>query len=163
MNPELFCRHLAYNAWATNRVLRACEALTAEQRRHDFRTADKSVEGTLLHLFRSERLWLQRLKGEQADYAEPDDRWDDLHERWASVQQNWTEWIANLSSDDLDAVFEYRDLKGHARANARWESILHVVNHSTHHRGQVSGFLRALGFVPPPLDYIAYVRENSRP
>jgi len=32
------------------------------------------------------------------------------------------------------------------------------VNHATHHRGQVSGFLRAMGHAPPPLDLIAFYR-----
>jgi len=36
--------------------------------------------------------------------------------------------------------------------------VLHVVNHGTHHRGQAAGFLRAMGYVPPPLDLIAYYR-----
>jgi len=39
-----------------------------------------------------------------------------------------------------------------------WQILLHVVNHATHHRGQVSGFLRAMGHTPPPLDLIAFYR-----
>jgi uncharacterized damage-inducible protein DinB len=34
-----------------------------------------------------------------------------------------------------------------------------VVNHGTHHRGQVSGFLRSMGHTPPALDLIAYYRQ----
>jgi uncharacterized damage-inducible protein DinB len=37
--------------------------------------------------------------------------------------------------------------------------VLHVVNHGTHHRGQVAGFLRTMGHAPPALDLIAYYRE----
>jgi uncharacterized damage-inducible protein DinB len=33
-----------------------------------------------------------------------------------------------------------------------------MVNHGTHHRGQVSGFLRAMGLAPP-LDLVFYYRE----
>jgi uncharacterized damage-inducible protein DinB len=36
---------------------------------------------------------------------------------------------------------------------------LHLVNHGTHHRGQISGFLRAMDHTPPPLDLIAYYRS----
>jgi uncharacterized damage-inducible protein DinB len=39
-----------------------------------------------------------------------------------------------------------------------WKLVFHVVNHATHHRGQVAGFLRTMGRVPPPLDLIAYYR-----
>jgi uncharacterized damage-inducible protein DinB len=36
-----------------------------------------------------------------------------------------------------------------------------VVNHGTHHRGQVSGFLRVMGHTPPPLDLVFYYREQA--
>ncbi|MFL6446663.1 MAG: DinB family protein [Bryobacteraceae bacterium] len=39
--------------------------------------------------------------------------------------------------------------------------LSHVVNHSTHHRGQVSGFLRAMNYTPPPLDLVAYHRQRT--
>jgi uncharacterized damage-inducible protein DinB len=37
------------------------------------------------------------------------------------------------------------------------ETVFQVVNHTTHHRAQVSVRLRALGGVPPLVDYIAWV------
>jgi uncharacterized damage-inducible protein DinB len=37
--------------------------------------------------------------------------------------------------------------------------VLHVVNHATHHRGQVSAFIRALGHRPPATDLTAMLRE----
>jgi uncharacterized damage-inducible protein DinB len=39
--------------------------------------------------------------------------------------------------------------------------LLHVVNHGTHHRGQVAGFLRSMGRKPPVLDLIAYYRQTG--
>jgi len=40
--------------------------------------------------------------------------------------------------------------------------VLHVVNHGTHHRSQVSRFLRVMGHVPPKLDLVSYYREYRR-
>jgi len=42
-------------------------------------------------------------------------------------------------------------MNGDPHMNPVWEIVLHVVNHGSHHRGQVSGFLRALGHAPPQL------------
>ena len=54
----------------------------------------------------------------------------------------------------------YKDLKGNPYTTPYWQIILHVVNHGTHHCGQVSGFQRSLGHAPPPLDLMAYYRER---
>jgi uncharacterized damage-inducible protein DinB len=54
----------------------------------------------------------------------------------------------------------YKDTQGNAFSRPLWQLILHVVNHGTHHRGQVSGFLRAMGQTPPSLDLTAYYREH---
>jgi uncharacterized damage-inducible protein DinB len=35
------------------------------------------------------------------------------------------------------------------------------VNHGTHHRGQVVGFLRALGHTPPVVDLIHFYRSTQ--
>lgn len=158
MEPQLFQKHIDYNRWATNRLLDTCLDLSSEQVNRDFGTADRSVAGTMLHLYRSERIWLKRLKGETGAYAAAEDDWASLRNRWPALHQAWTEWASGIDAAELDRVMEYQDLKGSPRSNVLWQTILHVVNHGTHHRGQVSGFLRALGHVPPPLDYIAFVR-----
>ena len=71
------------------------------------------------------------------------------------------EWASGLSEDSIGSKISYKDLKGNPYETPLWQIVLHVVNHGTHHRGQVSGFLRALGHTPPPVDLIAYYREIS--
>jgi uncharacterized damage-inducible protein DinB len=54
-------------------------------------------------------------------------------------------------------------MKGTPWKQPLWKLVLHVVNHGTHHRSQVSGFLRTLGHAPPPLDLVYFYRQSSRP
>jgi uncharacterized damage-inducible protein DinB len=58
-------------------------------------------------------------------------------------------------------MVDYKDSKGNPYRQPLWQLILHVVNHGTHHRGQASGFLRALGHTPPVLDLVAYYRTMA--
>ena len=153
--------HIAYNQWAIRRLLKACEALMPDQIERDFGTADKSIGGTMLHIHRSERMWLQRILGESQAYRQADDSFSTAVHAWPALHERWRAWISGLSDDQVTAVIEYRDLKDTPRSSVLWHILLHVVNHGTHHRGQVSGFLRALGTTPPPLDYIAWVRERE--
>jgi len=39
--------------------------------------------------------------------------------------------------------------------------MVHLVNHSSYHRGQLAGMMRQLGVKPPGTDYIVFVRERK--
>ncbi len=158
--------HIDYTIWASNRLLSAAFELSPEQRLRDFGTADKSIQGTLLHLLRSERTWLHRIQQDAPDVSPlmpEDEQWEVLITQWPRVQQAWQDWASGLADSDAHRIVEYADLKGRPWSNAVWQIVLHVVNHSTHHRGQVSGFLRSTGITPPPLDFIAFIRKQTAP
>jgi uncharacterized damage-inducible protein DinB len=70
------------------------------------------------------------------------------------------QWTCELTDEAAQANFTYQDLKGKSWTQPIWQVVLHVVNHGTHHRGQVSGFLRILGHTPPRLDLIEYYRAK---
>jgi uncharacterized damage-inducible protein DinB len=161
IGPDLIRNHLAYTVWATRRLVDAAATLSPEQRERDFGTADKSIAGTLVHIFRSERSWLLRIKEGKPSIPSKqasDEEWNVLLEQWPILHEEWREWASGLADGDPDRGIDYTDLKGNPYSQPLWQLILHVVNHATHHRGQVSGFLRVLGFTPPPLDFVAYMR-----
>jgi uncharacterized damage-inducible protein DinB len=162
---DVLQNHIDYTIWATNRLLVPSDGLTAEQRQQDFGTADKSIAGTMAHLFRSERAWLQRLQFDTPKVpwaTQEDTNWSFLIEHWPALHKQWQGWAAELTDEDPDRVIHYSDLKGRPWSQPIGHLVLHVVNHSTHHRGQVSGFLRALGQAPPPLDFIFFIREKTK-
>jgi len=45
-------------------------------------------------------------------------------------------------------VFEYKTLKFGVYKNPLWQSMQHVVNHGTYHRGQITTMLRQHGAQP---------------
>jgi uncharacterized damage-inducible protein DinB len=153
--------HLDYHAWASRRLLKATDQLTPAELSRDFKTSDKNVIETLAHVFGADRLWLKRVNGESpSTLLAPEDRHlGAITRQWPVLQQSWKEWAAPLTDRDFQTKIPYRDLKGNAYEHSLWQIVLHVVNHGTHHRGQVSGFLRSMGHQPPPLDLIAFYRE----
>ena len=153
-------RQLAYTIWATNHLLNAAAAIPPEQLLHDFHTADKNIVGTLAHVFAADRVWMDRVQGRpRTVFIEDRDRnLSVLREEWPPLHAGWRQWLGALEEHKLDERISYQDMQGNPYQSLPWEIILHVVNHGTHHRGQVSGFLRALGHVPPPLDLIRFYR-----
>jgi uncharacterized damage-inducible protein DinB len=161
VSTDTLLDHIDYSAWASRKLVDASLILTREELHHDFLTADRSVLGTLVHIFAADRLWLARLAGTpHPDFVTEADRsLAVLQQDWPVLHDRWREWARGLSTEQTLAFVAYNDLKGHPWNQPLWKLVLHVVNHATHHRGQVSGFLRSLGHTPPPIDLVHYYRE----
>ena len=69
--------------------------------------------------------------------------------------------ITISSSEDIDRVVEYKTMKFGVYSNPLWQSLQHVVNHGTYHRGQVATMLRQLGATPNSSDLIFFYRERA--
>jgi len=61
---DMLRMHLDYTTWASGRMLGSAAALPPEDLRRDFGTADKTLMGTLVHVFGADRIWLSRVHGE---------------------------------------------------------------------------------------------------
>jgi uncharacterized damage-inducible protein DinB len=161
LSVENLREHLAYSAWASQRLVHAASELTEAELLRDFQTSDHSVLGTLVHTFAADRLWLARLRGVARPpfSTEADYHLSVLQNEWPEVYRQWDAWFAGLNDDAIGADFTYQDMRGNTWTQPIWKLVLHVVNHGTHHRGQVSGFLRTMGRVPPALDLVAFYRR----
>lgn len=149
---------LDYSAWASQRLLDAAAKLSPEELTRDFKTADKTVLDTLVHIYAADRVWLSRVLGQpRAAFVDPEDRdLTLLQTEWPALHRRWKRWLGDRSDEDVTRPIPYLDLKGRPYSQPAWKILLHVVNHGTHHRGQVSGFLRAMGHAPAPLDLMHY-------
>lgn len=163
VSTDVLGAHLDYNAWADRHLLDAAARLSKEELTRDFHTADHNVLGTLVHVFASERVWLARLQGgPHPGYVTDADRdLTVLQNDWPALHRRWSVWALKLTDEDAAASVSYTDMKGTPWKQPLWKLVLHIVNHGTHHRGQVAGFLRAMGHIPPPLDLVRYYREQD--
>lgn len=161
VSVDILRLQLDYSAWASQRLLDAAAKLSQDELTRDFRTADKTVLDTLVHIYAADRIWLGRVLGEpRATFVDPADRdLTLLQNEWPALQERWKLWLRDFTDDDVLRTISYNDLKGRPYSQPVWQILLHLVNHGTHHRGQVSGFLRAMDLTPPPLDLIAYYRS----
>ena len=154
--------HLRFSAWATGRLLEAAAALPAEELRRVRVGSHVGIESTLAHIFQADRAWLSRLTENPHRMAMQDP--DEVHDlpflrgAWPGLHGQWLAWAGSAIPDD---VIWYRNLSGREFQNPVWQIVLHVVNHATQHRGQVSAMLRMAGVAPPATDLIAFYRESA--
>jgi uncharacterized damage-inducible protein DinB len=149
---------LDYSAWATQRLLDVAAKLSPEELTRDFHTSDKCVLDTLVHIYAADRIWLSRVQAApRATFVDAEDRnLTLLQTEWPALHQRWKLWMRDFSDADVLAMVPYKNMRGVPYTKPVWQIVLHVVNHGTHHRGQISGFLRAMGHTPPPLDLMEF-------
>ena len=150
----MLVEQLRYSAWATKRVLESTASVPPEEYRRD-------LYSILSHIYQADSIWFDRLVGRPtsnlAAYEAPVEH-SALADRWMAVHDRYIAWAQSL---DADRVVAYRNIKGEAFESPVWQIVLHVVNHATYHRGQVTTMLRQLGRTPVSTDLIAYYRSEA--
>lgn len=151
-----------YNRWANGRVLDATSRLSTEEFTRDLRNSFASVRDTLVHILGAEWIWLSRWRGVSPRGA-PEDWADSTHDqlraRWREVEADQAAFLASLTEDALDRIVSYTNTRGRPFANPLAALLLHAVNHSTYHRGQVTTMSRQLGAQPASTDLVLFYRE----
>lgn len=109
------------------------------------------------HIINAHHIWLARIREETPMF----EVWE-LHviNSFSKVdEENYQQSLKLLQEEkDLDRVVRYTTTKGDPYQNSVQEILLHAVNHSTYHRGQVAALIRESGLEPPVSDYIFYKR-----
>jgi uncharacterized damage-inducible protein DinB len=164
MSPEDIRQLYDYNAWANHRAIDAAAALTPEQFTKPLGSSFASVRDTLAHIHGGEWIWLERFQG-RSPASLPDAsqfaNLSSLRERWLEHEAQLLGFVRGLTQADLDRVMEYKTLKFGVYRNPLWQSMQHLVNHGTYHRGQVTTLLRQLGAQPILTDLMHFYRERA--
>jgi uncharacterized damage-inducible protein DinB len=153
-----------YNRWANERVLVACEQLTLEQWSRKLDLSWGSIHDLLTHMFAAEVIWLSRWKGDSPrTLHQPVEfpTFHDLERAWVQVELEIQQYIDSLTDKDLTGDLTYTNTKGEISTFPLGSVLLHVANHSTHHRGELAAMLTLLAVQHPEDDLLLYLREKN--
>lgn len=165
MSPDDIRALYDYNAWANQRALDSVAPLPVEQFTRPLGSSFASLRDTLAHIWGSQWVWLERFQG-RSPAALPDvGQFPDLSAlrgRWDDDEERLQKFVSSLTQEDLNRVLSYRTMKFGEYRNPLWQSMQHMVNHSTYHRGQVATLLRQLNAKPISTDLMHFYRERSQ-
>ena len=164
MKPVEMIALYKYNAWADRRGLEAASALTREQFTKQMGSSFSSIHDTLAHIYGVEWLWLERFQGRSPSAIPTDPEFADIEKlkaSWTAFETRLLNFVRGLTQEDLDRVMEYKTMKFGVYRNPLWQSMQHLVNHGTYHRGQVTTMLRQLGAQPILTDLMHFYREQA--
>lgn len=164
MTPDEIRTLFDYNTWANHRELDAATPLSPEQFTKPLGSSFSSVRDTLVHICGGEWIWHERFEG-RSPSAIPDlasiQTVDALRTHWLPQEARLLAYVQKLTQADLDRVIEYKTINFGVYQNPLWQSMQHVVNHGTYHRGQITTMLRQLGAKPILSDLMHFYRERA--
>ena len=161
-----FIRELySYNHWANQRAMAAASKLKTDTFTRNLGNSFSSVRDTLAHIMAAEWIWLERWNGRSptallgaADFPTP----GALAKRWTEIQKAQNAFLDALTPERLQANLTYTNTEGQSFAYPLWQQTVHVVNHSSYHRGQITTLLRQLGAEPVTTDLLVYYDEKAK-
>jgi uncharacterized damage-inducible protein DinB len=167
MNATQHFSQLArYNQWATACLLDAVAAVPDADYRRNLGLFFASIHGTLNHLLVGEHLlWFVRFSEGSSPRvaldaeAEPDRQ--RLAQRLREGAARWAPLVAGWPAERWGGTLDYTTTQGEALSLPLAPTLAHVFNHSTHHRGQITAALTALGHPCPVLDLVYFLRAEQ--
>jgi len=156
-----------YGYWAFDRTWECVMQLNDDQFVQELGYSRGSIRNQVVHMMSATGRWIVRLQGgtpgpHLANEAFPTRAL--ARAKWDELRGEALAYLGRLSDSDLDGVFHWSlPDRGAEAENARWEILLHVVNHSTDHRAQVLAMLnQQFGLPTPEQDLVFYLRERDR-
>lgn len=115
-----------------------------------------SIHKTLNHLCLVDLLWYARFQQsstsiktlDQVLYSER----NTLHEAILKGAEIWKKYVIDITIEVLNRPIEYFSTEQEKMQLIPAKTLLHVFNHGTHHRGQISSAITALGYPFQPMD-----------
>ncbi|MHA3103322.1 DinB family protein [Acinetobacter sp. ANC 3791] len=167
MNLESLQLLARYNIWATAKLSPSLAAVMDADFYRDSGLFFQSIFGTLNHLLLGEHeLWFSRFaKGYSPTLQLNTIVEDDRHVLIQTLQEktsNWITFLNDLDPQHLAGNLNYQTSTGQPKSLPYAATLVHVFNHGTHHRGQISAALTAMGYACPELDLVYMLVEEQQ-
>jgi uncharacterized damage-inducible protein DinB len=147
-----FLKLYQYNLWCNLRVIGAIKRQSIN---------DEKILSVLGHIIVAQYLWLHRIQALPAPALK---LWGNysLSQLETMAEEIGNRWITFIeSTDDFNRELVYKNYTNDPYHNNVEQIMIHLVNHSSYHRGQIAMLIRQKGFEPVNTDYITYDRVIS--
>ena len=154
-----------YKAWADDLFLSVVSTVPTAELTAPRPILFRSLIGTLNHSYAMDYVWQCHLLGKPHGLTTRNPEFCPAMEDLAAGQRNMDEWYVgyagSVTERELAETVEFEFIGGGSGRLSRNDILLHVVNHTTYHRGQAAGILYYLGVLPPTTDLPVFLRQQS--
>lgn len=133
-----------YNGWANHAWIQFIS---------DNNLQDSTVLKLLSHIIHGQRIWLQRINGEEPNL----DVWNPLViSQIIEIHDLHQQLFIDLCNENSDSMITYTRVTGESYQSSIEDILVHIFLHGMHHRGQMATKVSHLGLKPPNTDFIQF-------
>lgn len=155
-----------YNQWANEVIFQAVAKLPEGEATRDRQSLFKNMVHTLNHNYVIDCIFQAHLQAREHGYtARNTPSHPPLDELWRAQQDldRWyVEWSDALTDTALDEMLAFDFVGGGEGRMTRGEILLHLVNHTSYHRGFVGEMMYKVPVRAPTTDLTVFLRD-ARP
>jgi uncharacterized damage-inducible protein DinB len=153
-----------YKAWAGEAFLAVVRTLPESALLAPRPIVFGSLIRTLHHAYLMDLVWQCHLLGKPHGLStrnpEAHPSIDALVEAQRAIDAWYAAYADGLDEAAASVMIDFEFIGGGAGRMSRSDIVLHVVNHTTYHRGHVAGMLYDLGVFPPATDLPVFLRQT---
>ena len=155
-----------YNLWANDKMMQSIIQAGEQAADSTIESSFNTMRKTLYHIYDAETLWILRLNNQPFEYWPPSRDFkytlNEFAQVFLSKSKEMMQWIEQCDEQSLTIMCRYHNLKGDPFETPVADILMHCLNHSTYHRGQLITMLRQAGHSKVPgTDFILYCREMA--
>jgi len=152
-----------YNAWANKIIFDAVAALPEGEAVKPRATLFKNCVHTLNHNYVIDRIFQAHLEGREHGYAARNTQdhppLDELRREQEAIDAWYIAWSDRITEAELDRSIEFTFVGGGQGVMTPAQMILHIVNHTSYHRGFVADLFFQVPARPPTTDLPVFLRD----
>ena len=148
---ELLGRLFDYMKWADETMISASKTVPDGEYHLPRGFSFGSIHGLLVHGMASQEVWLRRWQGDgeaailgEAHYPTR----ADLVSRWPEVHSDLFAFLSRQTNSSLLDTIVARNTYGEVFSLPLGETMIHVIDHATYHRGQINSMIMMAGGKP---------------
>ncbi len=155
-----------YNYWANKKLCDLLLTLDNSIIEKDIPSSFRTIKETVYHIWGAEWIWLLRIEMNdgsliQSPIKDFNGSFAEAIESFHKVSDEVIKLVSDMDEKDITGNIIYKNLSGKEFTNVFYEIIMHCMNHSTFHRGQIITMLRNAGVTDLfSTDLITYYRER---
>lgn len=151
MNKDYLQQIANYNYWADGKIIAWLQLINDRQWQQVIASSFSSIRETAIHIVSAEKYWVDHW------LHTPDPKFlsmefegtkNELIEIWKRSSADFSTCVESYPVTDYSQAVRFKYPKsGGTGEMAFWQTVVHAINHSTYHRGQLVTLLRQAGFI----------------